>query len=88
IQKMEDAEKRRIVTELAIQNEGWDETSCRRLMDRFILSIQGKKEIKDLNEEIKFAEKNNDTERLLYLLGEKQKNAVFTEQKKMKIMRR
>ncbi|MBA3028963.1 MAG: DNA primase [Desulfobacteraceae bacterium] len=88
IQKMEDAEKRRIVTELAIQNEGWDETSCRRLVDRFILSIQGKKEIKDLNEEIKFAEKNNDTERLLYLLGEKQKNAVFTEQKKMKIMRR
>jgi DNA primase len=88
VHEMENGEKRRIITELSVRNEGWDEEGCKKLIDRFILSIQDKKETRDLNAEIKSAEKNKDMERLFQLLAEKQKNAVFTEQKKMKIMRR
>jgi hypothetical protein len=71
-----------------VRNEGWDEQGCRKLLNRFMLSLQNRKETRDLNAEIKLAENNKDMERLFQLLAEKQKNAVFTEQKKMKIMRR
>jgi DNA primase len=88
VHEVEDDEKRRIITELSVRNEGWDEQGCRKLLNRFMLSLQNRKETRDLNAEIKLAENNKDMERLFQLLAEKQKNAVFTEQKKMKIMRR
>lgn len=77
---VDNSEQKRLITELAMVEEPWDEGGCVKLIHQFVKS---RKRIRDYGilEQIKAAEKKNDQEALDRLLREKQKRAGRNQKK-------
>ncbi len=69
-----DEDKRKIVTSLAIRENVWEISGCKKLIDQFASARSRNEDI--LISEIKAAEEANDTELLLKLLNKKQTQAM------------
>jgi DNA primase len=78
-----DDETIRIVGSLAIKEEPWNLEGGIKLIQKFVQTMQARRENKPIEEQIREAEKINDEKLLLKLLGEKQKLAVLSEKRKM-----
>ncbi len=74
LNRLSDDAQRQLVASLAIDEEGWERSSCEKLMAQFIASRRRRQQ--KLIEQIKAAEQDNDYERLFELLKEKQKQVV------------
>ena len=85
LNKIENDTQKQVVSELSIKNEEWSQDNCQKLINRFLVNIQAQEE-KQLIDKIKKAEECNDMELLVKLLGQKQKNAVNMEKRKMTLM--
>jgi len=82
---LDDDENKRIVSELGIGDEAWQYQGCIKLIQKFVDNsrIFGEK---DLIDQIRAAEKNNDHDLLIKLLSEKQRKAQRSERLKMSLI--
>ncbi|MBS3759391.1 MAG: DNA primase [Desulfobacterales bacterium] len=71
LNRITDDSQRQLIASLAIGDECWEEKSCEKLMEQFLISRRRRQHL--LLDQIRAAEQNNDTERLFELLKEKQK---------------
>ena len=84
---VDDHDKGRLITALALTEDSWNRAGCTRLISKFVEIGQRNRHHKDLDEQIKAAETSKDQALLLKLLSEKQKLAVRTEKQKKALTR-
>jgi len=72
---IDNPEQQRLISALAMHEESWDESGCLKLIVQFVKKGQKRRD-RQIIEQIKAAEKENDQETLNRLLREKQKLAV------------
>jgi DNA primase len=72
---IDNPEQHRLISALAMVEESWDESGCMKLIKQFVKKGQKRRD-RQILEQIKAAEKENDQQTLNRLLREKQKLAV------------
>jgi len=75
-----------LIASLSMAEESWDRKGCLKLLGKFVDFRQKRRNNRLLEEQIKAAEKSNDHDLLLALLGKKQKMAERSERQKMAIL--
>jgi len=75
LSNIDDPEQQRLISALAMLEESWDESGCMKLIVQFVKKGQ-KRRNRQIIDQIKAAEKENDQETVNRLLREKQKLAV------------
>jgi DNA primase len=75
LSRIDNPEQQRLISALAMTEESWDESGCLKLIAQFVKQGQKRRD-RQILDQIKAAEKQNDQETLNSLLKEKQKLAV------------
>ena len=86
ISRIENQTQQTLITSLALGDESWNKKGCLRLLGKFVDARQKLRGGNLLEVQIKAAEKSNDHDLLLTLLGKKQKMAERSEKQKMAIL--
>jgi DNA primase len=86
ISGLEDDRQQALVTALALEDESWNKNGCLKLLHNYVDTRQQIRSNERLEEQILAAEKNNDQDRLLALLSQKQKQAESREKRKMDML--
>jgi DNA primase len=86
INSARDEENRQLIASLALDEEIWNYKDCVKMITSFV-EVRLNHDKKVLMEKIKAAEKRDDQDMLLKLLGEKQKMAVLSEKRKMAVLK-
>jgi DNA primase len=86
ISKIENQTQQTLITSLAIGDESWNKKGCLQLLGKFVDARQKLRGGSLLEAQIRAAEKSNDHDLLLTLLGQKQKMAERSEKRKMAIL--
>ena len=86
ISRADSNRKRKLMAALAMGDESWNMEGCLRLLGKFVENGLKLRDSGALDEQIRVAEKNNDHELLLKLLGQKQKMAERNEKRKLSIL--
>jgi DNA primase len=86
ISRADSSQKRKLMAALAMGDESWNIEGCLRLLGKFVENGRKLRDSGALDEQIRVAEKNNDHELLLKLLGQKQKLAERNEKRKLSIL--
>ena len=79
---IDNPEQQRLISALALLEESWDESGCMKLIVQFVKKGQKRRD-RQILEQIKAAEKENDQETLIRLLKEKQKLAVRSQNQRL-----
>ena len=86
LSQIENPEDRDLLASLAMADESWTRQGCRRLLAQFVNLHANRGPLADIEARIKAAEKDNDQEKLLQLLNDKQKLVVQQKEKKLKLL--
>jgi DNA primase len=79
---IDNPEQHRLISALAMVEESWDESGCMKLIIQFVKKGQRRRD-RQILDQIKVAEKENDQETLNRLLREKQKLAVRSQNQQL-----
>jgi len=79
---IDNPEQQRLISALAMVEESWDESGCMKLIIQFVKKDQRRRD-RQILDQIKVAEKENDQETLNRLLKEKQKQAVRSQKQRL-----
>jgi DNA primase len=79
---IDDPEQHRLISALAMVEESWDESGCMNLIIQFVKNGRRRRD-RQILDQIKAAEKENDQEALNRLLREKQKLAVRSQNQRL-----
>ncbi len=82
LSRIDNPEQHRLVSALAMVEESWDESGCMNLIIQFVKKGQRRRD-RQILDQIKAAEKENDQEALNRLLREKQKLAVRSQNQRL-----
>ena len=82
LSRIDNSEQQRLVSALAMVEESWDESGCMTLIIQFVKKGQRRRD-RQILDQIKAAEKENDQETLDRLLRKKQKLAVSSQKQQL-----
>ena len=83
---VDDAEKRNILASLSIKEEMWNQRDCKKIISKLINHSPKRHEI-SLKAQIRAAEKENNQDLVLKLLGELQKKTVLNRKQMSEVLR-
>ena len=83
---VDDAEKRNILASLSIKEEMWNQRDCRKIISKLINHSPKRHEI-SLKAQIRAAERENNQDLVLKLLGELQKKTVLNRKQMSEVLR-
>ena len=86
ISKVDDAEKRNILASLSIKEEMWNQRDCRKIISKLINHSPKRHEI-SLKAQISAAERENNQDLVIKLLGELQKITVLNREQLNDVLR-
>ena len=86
ISMVDDAEKRNILASLSIKEEMWNQRDCRKIISKLINHSPKRHEI-SLKAQIRAAERENNQDLVLKLLGELQKKTVLNRKQMSEVLR-
>jgi DNA primase len=79
---IDDPDQQRLISAMAMVEESWDESGCLKLIIQFLQGAQRRRD-RQILDQIKAAEKENDQEALNRLLREKQKLAIRSQKQRL-----